>query len=51
MRNDPSRIISGWLTVEIRGQRPERLLNLALREGLALTDVRWLGPGRLEAQL
>ena len=51
MRNDPGRIISGWLTVEIWGKRPESLLNLALKEGLSLTDVRWLGPGRLEAQL
>lgn len=51
MRNDPGRIISGWLTVEISGKRPESLLNLALSAGLALTGVRWLGPGRIEAQL
>ena len=40
MRNDPGRIISGWLTVEISGKRPESLLNLALSAGLALTGVR-----------
>ena len=51
MRTDPSRLISGWLTVEIRGKSPERLLNLALDEGLALSDVRWLGPGLLLVHL
>lgn len=51
MKADPGRFFSGWLTVEIRGRRPELLLNLALSQGLELKEVRWLAPGLLQAQL
>ncbi len=51
MPTDPGRFIRGWLTLELSGEHPERLLDLALRQGLALREVQWLEPGRLLAQL
>lgn len=51
MKADPGRFLSGWLTVEIRGEKPERLLDRALAAGLSLHDTRWLEPGRLLTKL
>ena len=51
MRKQPFARIRGELTIEISGERPERLLNLALREGIRLDEVRHLSAGRLSCRI
>ena len=51
MKADPARFVTGWLTVDIVGERPERLLDLALSQGIELREVQRLAPNVIRVQL
>lgn len=42
---------SGWLEIEITGEHTERLLNLALQQGLNMHHIRRLGERNIRARL
>ena len=51
MRAEAQRIRQGVLLIEIKGPQPERLLNLAVQNGVDLRRVHRLDRGRLQAQV
>lgn len=51
MHNDSFARLRGTLSIEIEGQHPERLLNLALREGLRLSAAQYLSSGRISCEI
>lgn len=51
MKSEPFTLIKGQLQIEISGAHPERLINLALREGIALSDVQHQAAGTVSCRI
>lgn len=51
MKNELLRRMRGELEIEISGELPQRLLNLAQRQGLIFRDIRFVSSERLRARI